>query len=147
MTNKDYLLMYGVYQGKIKKAVESLQSITESIDSLSVNYSGMPRSNGISNKPEQYIIDLERAVESRQHNINYWRNEMTKIEDAILAIGNPKYSTLLWERYINGKDWETIAMIPELSYSVDHIRSRLHGQALLELKQPGTLHANTHKCT
>lgn len=134
MTNKEYLQQYKIIEGKIQQAAESLQKIIESADSISVNYSGMPRAGGITNKPEAYAIKLDEAATRRCAEIEAWRLELIEIEDAILSIENRTYSELLHRHYVRGETWDQIAAA--MNYSDDHVRGWLHGTALKHIKQP-----------
>lgn len=54
-----------------------------------------------------------------------------EIDQAIEKVENTTYRTLLFERYINFKKWEQIAV--DMDYSYVHI-VRLHGKALQKVK-------------
>lgn len=54
-----------------------------------------------------------------------------EIDQAIEKVENTTYRTLLFERYINFKKWEQIAV--DMDYSFRQI-TRLHGEALKKIK-------------
>lgn len=135
MTNKEYLMQYKTCQSKIAQAKESLAGLIESIDSMSVDYSGMPKGSGISNRPEQYVLSVEGAIQERRRQIEKWRETMTAIENAIMDIDDPMYSRVLWLRYVKGWAWEDIADDQQVMLSVDHVCSRFHGRALQRIVQ------------
>ena len=57
-----------------------------------------------------------------------WLSGLHRITaETIEAVSEP-YQTLLYERYINGKTWEQIAVT--LNYSFVHVVHRLHPAAL-----------------
>lgn len=73
------------------------------------------------------IVDAENRL---NHEVQELIDKQDEIERVIKSIPEP-YSTLLYERYINGKTWEQIAVCMNYGYRQT---LRLHGQALLRMQ-------------
>ena len=58
MTAKDYLNQYKNLTWEIERIEREIRDITDAIDSMAVNYDGMPRGSGISKKTEDIAIKL-----------------------------------------------------------------------------------------
>lgn len=132
MKTKDYLLQYESAKRKIEAERENILKIVEAIDSMSIDYSGMPHGHDISSKQERYVLDLERALESKSKKICEWTSLMLEIEAVILTLEEPMYSRLLRMKYIEGLHWNVIAL--KLGYSEQHTKSVLHNKALGAVK-------------
>lgn len=75
------------------------------------------------------LAELEAKINRRVDALYMIKAE---ILNAITAVDNPTYRTLLIERYINFKTWEKIAV--DMNYSYVHLVHTLHPCALKALK-------------
>lgn len=135
MTNKEYLEQYAIYKESIAQAKESLKELEQGIDSISIDYSGMPHGSGIANRTEAYVIRMEEMREPILREIAEAYGIMMQIADSIRAVPNPVYSRLLYLRYIVGLPWLDISN--DIGYEEGYTCGALHGKALQLIKQDG----------
>lgn len=128
MNTQSYLNQYRVCRDRILRERENLLRITEAIDSVSIDYSGMPHGADITSKQERYVLDLEALVEKKSAAINRWTEIMLEVKKVVLAVDDPMYSALLYHRYISCLGWDEVADL--LAYSCPYVKSVLHGKAL-----------------
>lgn len=133
MTTKEYLLQYSRCKENILHERENLLRIIEAIDSISIDYSGMPHGHDISSKQEKYVTDCESAIEKKSRQIASWTSTMLEIEAVIFAVDDPMYSRMLHMKYIEGLHWDVIAY--KLNFSEQYTKSVLHNRALSAVKK------------
>lgn len=119
MTAKEYLMQY-------RDAMRRAQAITEHIADLRAMCEQLRTEDG-------HKIELDKAVAElvdAQNRAKLEVDRLTALEQEIvqtISHTDEPYRTLLYERYINGKTFEQIAVY--MAYSWRQI-VRLHGQAL-----------------
>lgn len=133
MNAKQYLEQYASCQKKILRERENLLRASEKIDTISIDYSGMPHGTDISSKQERYLLELESIIENKSSMINKWTETMLEVQRVVLKVDNPTYLTLLMDRYINGLSWDEVAS--KLNYSTSHVKGKLHPKALETIKR------------
>ena len=74
------------------------------------------------------IIDLEREIDADIDKLVELKREIMSVIDQI----DSPHRDILYKRYFQYKTWEQISV--EMDYSYRHV-TRMHGQALLELKR------------
>lgn len=133
MTTKEYLEQYTRCKRRILRERENLLRITEAIDSVSIDYSGMPHGSDTTSKQERYIVDLEALFEKKSAMINQWTETMLEVKKVVLAVEDPLCSALLYHRYISDMPWDEVA--EALAYSVTYVKGTLHSYALNHAKK------------
>ena len=90
----------------------------------------MPHGSGISNRTEQSAL---RLLETAERYKNAEVEALKKRQQVFSLIWNVPgvKGDILYERYINLKNWDQVA--DSVHYSLQHVH-RLHGDVLLELK-------------
>lgn len=106
---------------------ETIATLNEGIDCISVDYSGMPRSGIITSKTENKAIDLADATSKLRKAKEEAVALMTSIVNDILSVGSAEISKILFSRYIKGHSWKYIEME---TYSSESKVMRLHRQGL-----------------
>ncbi len=134
MTAKEYLEQYSKCKRRLEQMDDQLNTISESIDSLSINYSGMPHGSDIQSKVESYVIKMEEKQESLVKERLELLELMMQIADAIREVEDDTYSRLLHCRYIVGMNWDDVANT--IGYDDSYTRGYMHGKALLSVKVP-----------
>ena len=120
MTAKEYLMQY-------RDAMRRTKAISDHIAELRVICEQLRTEDG-------HRIALDKAVAElvdTEAKCNAEIVQLEKLEDEIkrtIELTREPYHTLLYERYINGKTWEQIAVC--MDYSYVHIVHRLHPEAL-----------------
>ena len=125
MTAKDYLGQIRVADLKIKQLEERLESLR--YFGGAIRYDVPPVQHSPSNSLETRLVelvDLERDVLEEKFRLEQLRVRITR---EIHALDEPKYISLLYMRYVDGKRFEQIAA--EMQYDYDWTR-HLHRQAL-----------------
>ena len=137
MTAKDYLNQYKNLTWEIERIEREIRDITDAIDSMAVNYDGMPRGSGISKKTEDIAIKLSSLESDKRKRMSKAWNKREEITRTIAAVKNPALSKLLSDRYIEFMSWERIAedigdseFWPRDSLSAFWARTEMHSRAL-----------------
>lgn len=129
MTAKEYLSEVQRLQTIIEQKQQRIKEIRESASSVrAVRYDlekvqGGGHSDRIGDSVAK-IVDLETEVESDIVNLAYRHHE---IIGQIHKLDNPKHIKILYKRYIEGKDLQTIA--DEIDFTYQYVLV-LHGKAL-----------------
>lgn len=124
MTAKEYLMQY-------RDAMRRSKAITDHLTELRVMCEQLRTEDG-------HKIELDKAVAElvdAQNRAKLEVDRLTALEQEIvqtISHTDEPYRTLLYERYINGKTWEQIAVAMYYSYRGV---TKMHGRALQALKE------------
>lgn len=140
MTAKEYLNNVRTIDIQLKVKEHRLRRLRQDLCSLqSIDYSKDRVDGGqaidMSDKIAK-IQELEEKINAEWGELIYVR---TQAEEKIEQLPDPMHRAVLTERYINGKDWENIAV--DLHYSWKGV-FKLHGRALKSFE---TVHESTLK--
>ena len=128
MTAKEYLLQYRDAVRRATAAQDHLDELRAMAERITPNYGssggGGKQTGDKLGAAVARLVDAEEKVDAEIELMTATAREVRK---TIEAVPEP-YSTLLYERYINGKTWEQIAVT--LNYSFVHVVHRLHPAAL-----------------
>lgn len=119
MTAKEYLMQY-------RDAMRRAKAIADHIDDLRAMCEQLKTEDGHKVELGKAVAELVDAQERAKAEVDRLTALEQEIVQTIERIVEP-YQTLLYERYINGKTFEQIAVY--MTYSWRQI-IRLHGQAL-----------------
>lgn len=125
MTAKEYLQQYG-------QAIKRTHAISDHLAELRAVCERLRTEDGhriALDAAVAQLVDTEQKVSAEI--VQLCRLE-TEIACTIDRQPEP-YRTLLYERYINGKTWEQIAVV--LNYSYVHVVHRLHPEALRAVQE------------
>ena len=135
MKAKEYLQRLKILDVAINqkiKEVDDLQRMSTCIGSFDYSKDKVQTSP----KPDAPYVEILERICDKQNEINneidYFVNEKHKIINQIQMLTNANYVNILFKRYVEYKNFETIAV--ETDYSYDHIL-RLHGYALQEFEK------------
>lgn len=126
MTAKEYLQQYREAVLRAKAAMDHRDEMRAMAERITPNYSGGGGGHQTGDRlgaAVARIVDAEARVDAE---IELMTATAREVEATISAVQEP-YRTLLFERYINGKTFEQIAV--EMNYSWRQT-IRLHGAAL-----------------
>lgn len=123
MTAKEYLMQY-------RDAMRRTQAIAEHLVELRAMCERLRTDDGQKVELDKAVCDLADAELDAAAEIKRLAALESEISEAISLVREP-YSTLLYERYVNGKTWEQVAVT--MNYSYRHT-TKLHGAALRILK-------------
>lgn len=128
MTPKEYLQQYRYAVRRAAAAQEHLLELREIAERITPNYSseggGTHQSGDKLGAAVARIVDAESRVNDEMELLEATEREVI---DTINKVKDTTLNTLLYERYINGKTFEQIAV--QLNYSWRQT-CRLHGAAL-----------------
>lgn len=133
MNAKYFLNQYKRLCIRIDQYEDRIKNISEIIDSMAIDYSGMPRGTNTSNPTEAKAIKLlqekEQLCTARLEAISAKEDITTAID----SVTDSTLSELLYKRYVFFNSWEKIAV--DMGYSYRHICGSLHCKALKEIEE------------
>ena len=131
MTPKEYLQQYRDAVRRATAAQDHLSELRAMAERITPNYSGegggSHQSGDKLGAAVARIVDAETVVDAE---ISLLIATAREVENTIKSVKDSTLRTLLYERYINGKTFEQIAV--QLNYSWRQT-CRLHGVALAEV--------------
>ena len=133
MTAKEFLMQYQILTWEIERLDRDIEAIEDSIDDMSMNYSGMPRGNGISRKPEDIAVKLSEAKRKKLARQAKAIKKREEISEAVGKIKDATLSRLLYDRYIELMSWKDTA--EDIDKSEYWTRTDLHSRALKALAE------------
>lgn len=132
MTPKEYLLQYRDAVRRAAAAQDHLDELRAMAERITPNYGG---SGGGTHQTGDKLgaavarlVDAESRVSDELEMLEATEREVIGTIDKIT---DGTLHTLLYERYINGKTWEQIAVALNYSYRQT---TRMHGAALIAVK-------------
>lgn len=130
MTAKEYLNQFRRMQERIREMNLSIQRIEDQLDVKGMSYDGMPGGGTGADRTAELVskmcdIKLQREATKQAAQIL-----CVEIENVIDKVRDYDESRLLYDRYVLGKDFETIAEDLNVSYRQ---ATRIHGSALLSV--------------
>ena len=132
MTPKEYLQQYRDAVRRAAAAQDHLDELRSMATRITPNYGG--EGGGTHQTGDKLgaavarIMDAESRVSDEIEMLEATEREVIK---TINGVQDGTLSKLLYERYINGKTWEQIAV--QMNYSYRQI-TRMHGSALIAVK-------------
>ena len=132
MTPKEYLQQYRDAVRKVSAAQDHLDELRAMATRITPNYGG--EGGGTHQTGDKLgeavarIMDAERRVSDELELLEATEREVIRI---INGVQDGTLSVLLYERYINGKTWEQIAV--KMNYTYRRV-TQLHGKALNAVK-------------
>ena len=132
MTAKEYLQQYRNAVRKVSAAQDHLDELRAMATRITPNYGG--EGGGTHQTGDKLgaavarIMDAESRVSDELELLEATEREVIM---TISSVQDGTLSTLLYERYVNGKTWEQIAVC--MNYSYRQI-TRMHGAALSAVK-------------
>lgn len=120
---KAYLMQY-------RQAAARLHAISDHIAELRAVCEQLRTEDGHRIALDKAVAELVDASEKAQAEVTQLCRTECEVSCTIDRVPEP-YRTLLYERYINGKTWEQVAV--RMNYSYRHT-TKLHGTALNVLK-------------
>lgn len=124
MTSKEYLMQY-------REAMRRTQAITEHLAELRAVCEQLRTEDGHRIALDKAVADLVDAEAKTAAEVERLTMLEAEIVGAIDRVPEP-YRTLLYERYVNGKTWEQVAV--DMHYSYRGV-TKMHGRALQTLKE------------
>lgn len=124
MTSKEYLMQY-------REAMRRTQAIAAHLAELRAVCEQLRTEDGHRIALDKAAADLVDAEAKTAAEVDRLTVLEAEIIGAIDRVPEP-YRTLLYERYVNGKTWEQVAV--DMHYSYRGV-TKMHGRALQTLKE------------
>lgn len=129
MTAREYLSEVQRLQTVIEQKQERIKEIRESVSTVRAVRFDLEKVQGGGHTDKigeavVKIVDLEKEVENDIVNLVYRQHDIT---NQIHKVDNLNYMKILYKRYIEGKDFKTIAR--ETKFAYDYIKA-IHKPAL-----------------
>lgn len=132
MIAKEYLLEYKRINNRVRILQSEVERLRTDAESMSINLDGMPRGSGTNDKTARLAVQLaEHESELQAEMSKLWSKRMEIIRN-LDKLREPKYQTILYSRYIEGKTWEVIAYEMDVTWRYCYM---LHGHALNALEK------------
>ena len=132
MTPKEYLMQYRDAVRRASAAQDHLSELRAIAERITPNYNGGGGSHQTGDRLGAAVARLVDAETRVDQEITMLIATEREVEQTINAVDNSILRKLLYERYINGKTWEMIAVM--LHYSHQHVVHVLHPKALDAVK-------------
>ena len=133
MTPKEYLQQYRDAVRRATAAQDHLAELRAMAERITPKYDGEPSgSHSSGDKLGAAVAKIIEAEERLDEQITMLIATEREVERTINSVKDSIMRKLLYERYINGKTWEQIAVM--LNYTYRRI-TQLHGNALLIVEQ------------
>ena len=130
MTPKEYLQQYRHAADRARAAIEHLEELQSMATRITPLYGGESSGGNHQSGDEKICNAVDKIIEAK----NRVSDELEMLEatdrdviGTIDKITDGTLHTLLYERYINGKTWEQIAV--QMNYTYRRV-TQLHGKAL-----------------
>lgn len=134
MTAKDYLSQGRFLDARISSKIRQVEQLNQLATRATSALTGMPHSP---NKATSKMADVIGKMVDLQAEINRDIDELVELKhgigEAIKAVENMEYQTLLEKRYLCFLPWEKIAV--DMGYGIDNI-FKLHKRALSSVVVP-----------
>lgn len=132
MTAKEYLLQYRDAVRRATAAQDHLDELRAMAERITPNYGGSGGGHQTGDKLGAAVARLVDAESRVSDELELLEATERDVISTIGKITDGTLHTLLYERYINGKTWEQIAVV--MNYSYQHIVHYLHPKALNAVK-------------
>lgn len=129
MTTKEYLEQYQRALERIREMDLSIQRLEDKLDVKAVRYD--KDDAGITPQEDKMAGLISKICDIKLQKRIIMAEAMVvcaEIEDVIDHVKNPDYSRVLYDRYVLGKNWETLA--DDMYTSLRQVY-RWHGEALI----------------
>ena len=131
---KDYLMQYRNAVKRAAAATDHIMELRAMAERITPQYSvgGCGGSHSTGDKlgaAVARVVDAENRVSDELEMLEATEREVVS---TISAVQDATLSTLLYERYVNGKTWEQIAV--KMNYTYRRV-TQLHGAALILVEQ------------
>ena len=133
MTAKDYLSQARQLDQAINTRLERIARLRALVSGRAARTDGMPRGSGGGTDWTDTVVKIDEMERALNKDIDRLIDLKREIAEAIAAVPDMRYRTLLEYRYLCGWSWRRIART--MNYSEDWTR-HAHGRALQMVRVP-----------
>lgn len=131
MTAKEYLSTYKKMMEEVRCLDTEIEELWTQLTSSTSNSDGMPKGTVQDRQTKLHAIMADKLQTKRKKKIEA-ESVMADILETVDQVTDPNFRLILFERYIQDKNWEEIA--DHLGYVEEYVRGELHGKALNEIR-------------
>lgn len=131
MTAKEYLSTYKKMMEEVRCLDTEIEELWTQLTSSTASSDGMPKGSVQDRQTKLHAIMADKVQVKRQKKREA-EEVMAEVLETIDQVTDPNFRLILFERYIQDKNWEEIA--DHLGYVEEYVRGELHGKALNEIR-------------
>lgn len=131
MTTKEYLNQYKRMMEEVRCLDVEIEELWTQLTSATSNNDGMPKGTVQDRQTKLHAIMADK-LQTKRSKKQVAEEIMAEVLQTIDKVTDPNHRQLLFERYIQDKEWKDIA--EDISYTEEYVRGELHGKALNEIR-------------
>ena len=131
MTTKEYLNQYKRMMEEVRCLDVEIEELWTQLTSATSNNDGMPKGTVQDRQTKLHTIMADK-LQTKRSKKQVAEEVMAEVLETIDKVTDPNHRQLLFERYIQDKEWKDIA--EDISYTEEYVRGELHGKALNEIR-------------
>ena len=131
MTTKEYLKQYQKMMEEVRCLDVEIEELWTQLTSATSNNDGMPKGTVQDRQTKLHAIMADK-LQTKQGKKQVAEEIMAEVLETIDKVTDPNHRQLLFERYIQDKEWKDIAA--DISYTEEYVRGELHGKALNDIR-------------
>jgi len=131
MTTKEYLKQYQKMMEEVRCLDVEIEELWTQLTSATSNNDGMPKGTVQDRQTKLHAIMADK-LQTKQGKKQVAEEVMAEVLETIDKVTDPNHRQLLFERYIQDKEWKDIA--DDISYTEEYVRGELHGKALNDIR-------------
>lgn len=131
MTTKEYLNQYKRMMEEVRCLDVEIEELWTQLTSATSSNDGMPKGTVQDRQTKLHAIMADK-LQTKQGKKQVAEEIMAEVLETIDKVTDPNHRQLLFERYIQDKEWKDIA--DDISYTEEYVRGELHGKALNDIR-------------
>ena len=131
MTTKEYLKQYQKMMEEVRCLDVEIEELWTQLTSATSNNDGMPKGTVQDRQTKLHAIMADKLQTKRAKKKDA-EEVMAEVLQTIDKVTDPNHRQLLFERYIQDKEWKDIA--DDICYTEEYVRGELHGKALNDIR-------------
>ena len=131
MTTKEYLKQYQKMMKEVRCLDVEIEELWTQLTSATSSNDGMPKGTVQDRQTKLHAIMADK-LQTKQGKKQVAEEIMAEVLETIDKVTDPNHRQLLFERYIQDKEWKDIA--DDISYTEEYVRGELHGKALNDIR-------------
>ena len=131
MTTKEYLNQYKRMMEEVRCLDVEIEELWTQLTSATSNNDGMPKGT-VSDRQTKLHAIMADKLQTKRSKKQAAEEVMAEVLETIDKVTDPNHRQLLFERYIQDKEWKDIA--DDISYTEEYVRGELHGKALNDIR-------------
>lgn len=131
MTTKEYLNQYKRMMEEVRCLDVEIEELWTQLTSATSNNDGMPKGSVQDRQTKLHAIMADK-LQTKRSKKQVAEEVMAEVLETIDKVTDPNHRQLLFERYIQDKEWKDIA--DDISYTEEYVRGELHGKALNDIR-------------